>query len=112
MPKWKEWLHNAGLAYPATDLEEALLLLEGEPAAVPVLLDLLRSTDPVVRKAAAEGLGAVGGPARVATPRLTPLLGDGDEPVRLAARAALKKIDPDALAAHDRDRPGAWPDSQ
>jgi hypothetical protein len=50
------------------------------PAAVPVLIDLLRDDDPLVRTTAARVLGVLGADARAAIPALTELRHDA-EPV-------------------------------
>jgi HEAT repeat protein len=67
----------------------------------------LTNPAPSQRRWAAERLGWLDCEARPALPALLRRLGDPDEDVRAAARGALRQIDPDALATHDRDHPGA-----
>jgi hypothetical protein len=74
--------------------------------AVPALTALLASPAPSDRQAAAIDLGLTGARAWPAVPALLRLLGDPDGSVRWAAREAAARIDPGALAAHERARPG------
>jgi hypothetical protein len=73
-----------------------------DPAAVPVLVDLLRDPTPQVRRYAAARLGALGPRARVAVPALLALLQDDETDrdrhrnqlsVRATAAWALREID-------------------
>jgi len=68
-------------------------LLEGEPAAVPVLSRLLSSRDPQARIMAAEGLEKIGEKARPAVPALLSALEDEDQEVRQQVEQALFHID-------------------
>ena len=73
------------------------------PAAVPLLIELLRDSDPVVRRYAADCLGDLGPAAAPAVPALLRALGDEEQggmviTVGGAAAYALQKIDPEAAA--------------
>ena len=68
-------------------------------AAVPHLIQALRSRDPLVRKQAAEVLARMGSDAREAVPDLIRLLDDEDESIRKAAARTLGRIGPDAAEA-------------
>jgi len=70
-------------------------LLDGDPAALPVLLELLHADSAKVRAVAAAGLGTVGPAAREAVPDLLQACQDEWE-VELEARHSLKLIDPSA----------------
>jgi HEAT repeat protein len=74
-------------------------LADGKEAAVPVLLELLRSPDAEVRWSAAGALGMIGPEARAAVPALADATRDGDPTVRYTAADALGKIGPDAREA-------------
>ena len=96
---WQEWLRRVGVLRPYGLADERLL--QGDPAAVPVLVELLRSPDGQSQMAGAYGLSRVGSAAREAVPDLlTAFEADGSFD---AARLAVARIDPDALAAYDRD---------
>src|SRR5262249_16107830 len=70
-------------------------LLAGDPASVPVLLELLRDWDPKVRAFAAASLGNVGPEAIAAAGRLRETIEDVPDPkVITDAKAALFRIDP------------------
>lgn len=69
------------------------------PAAVPGLIEALRSSDPTVRRKAADVLGRLGSDAKDATPDLVRLLDDPDESVRKAAARTLGRIGPPAEEA-------------
>src|SRR5262249_11691847 len=73
-------------------------LLEGDPAAVPVLIELLHQGDGGVRGTATQGLRAVGPAARDATLALARGLSDTEE-VQEKSFQALAAIGPDAQAA-------------
>jgi HEAT repeat protein len=75
--------------------------------AVPALTESLRSPNYRRRAVAAGCLQDIGPPARPAVPALLRLLADKYEDVRIAARGAVRSIDSAALAAYDRDHPGA-----
>jgi HEAT repeat protein len=76
---------------------------ERSRAVVPVLIELLRDSNPVVRRYAAECLGDLGPEARPAVPALLRALQDQEvggffDTVGEAAEAALRKIDPQTAA--------------
>jgi HEAT repeat protein len=70
----------------------ATLVRIGEPA-VPVLLEHLGDSRGAVRRWAATMLGAMGAPAKAATPSLIESLGDQDPEVRVAVKQALERIE-------------------
>jgi HEAT repeat protein len=79
---------------------------EGTPELVPALIENLASADASIRRDAARDLSLLVDPnTRPAVPALLRLLAHPDGRVREAARKALQKADPDALAAYDRDHP-------
>jgi HEAT repeat protein len=69
------------------------------PAAVPALLEVLRSPDPKRRARAARVLARMGPLAKEAAPSLVAALHDPDPQVRIAAARALGQIGPEAAAA-------------
>jgi HEAT repeat protein len=69
------------------------------PAAVPSLIETLKSPDPAVRLKAIEVLGRMGSAAEPAVPDLIRLLEDTDPEVRKAAARTLGRIGPNAEAA-------------
>ena len=68
-------------------------------AAVPALIEGLRSPDPAVRLKAVEVLGRMGPDAQDAVPDLVRLLDDPDEAIRKAATRTLGRIGPPAQEA-------------
>ncbi len=68
-------------------------------AAVPGLVDALRSTDSEMRRRAVTTLGRIGPDAAGAVPALVALLNDPDPRVSLAAARALGQIGPHAAPA-------------
>jgi hypothetical protein len=68
-------------------------------AAVPALIEGLRSPDPAVRLKAVEVLGRMGPDAKDAVPDLVRLLDDPEEPIRRAATRTLGRIGPPAQEA-------------
>jgi HEAT repeat protein len=73
--------------------------LSTNPAAIPVLMDLLRDSDREVRRWAANALRCIGPAAERAVPALVEALRDRDAAVAEAAAAALGEIGPRALPA-------------
>lgn len=69
------------------------------PAALPQLVELLRSEQAEVRLIATQTIARMGSDAKDAVPALIPLLEDPDERVRKAATRTLGRIGPDAAAA-------------
>jgi hypothetical protein len=67
------------------------LLLEGDPAALPVLVELFGSPDPKARRVAIEGVRRIGDPAKGAAPLLVKALGDPDPSVSVEAAFALRR---------------------
>jgi hypothetical protein len=80
---------------PVNDDEDGLALRLGDPAAVPVLLELLRHPHPKTRVCAAEGLWSIGRQAPDAIDALVGALRDEDGEVRSVAWRALRDVDPD-----------------
>jgi hypothetical protein len=109
-PPWRAWQRwvtgRPGVINPRwDDWDTHMPLLTGDPAAVSVLSGLLRSPYSNSRLLAADGLRQVGPEARAAAPSLVALLRDDDAAVRDMARATLRRIDPELLAAYDREHP-------
>jgi HEAT repeats len=89
-PWWWPALHGVSVCTENPPLQE------GDPAAVSLLLELLRDRDRTVRLLASQGLGRVGPAAKEAVPALRDLaLHDEDEAVRATAQDALTRIDPE-----------------
>ncbi len=65
----------------------------GDPEAVPVLIDALRDTDPLLRQLAAEALGKIGD-EQAAEPLRLAALRDDNERVRRAATKAHQRLVP------------------
>jgi hypothetical protein len=82
-PWWESWLQTAGIEVSHDDPEVAPLV-DGAPDALPVLMELLQSADPKVRRVAATGLEALRGAAREAVPDLIRTLDDPEWQVRYA----------------------------
>jgi HEAT repeat protein len=90
-PFWVSWLAQVGIK--TKDDRHTMPLLQGETAAVPILMELLASRDPHARLMAAEGLEKVGEEARPAVPSLLRALNDEDATVREQVEQALFSID-------------------
>ena len=69
------------------------------PAAVPMLIETLKSGDADARLQAIQVLARMGSDAKEAVPHLIPLLEDPDERIRKAATRTLGRIGPDAAEA-------------
>jgi hypothetical protein len=80
-----------GIPYPRD--QATLPLLEGDPNALPVLMELFESPDPKTRRIAIEGVWRIGDRARIAAPLLAKALGDPDSDVSCEAAVALMKWD-------------------
>lgn len=65
----------------------------GDPKAVPVLIDALRDTDPLLRRLAAEALGKIGD-ERATRPLHLAALNDDNAYVLKAARKAYRRVKP------------------
>jgi HEAT repeat protein len=74
-------------------------LLKGDPAALAVLVDLLKDRDPKFRRIAAQGLEAIGPAAR---PALREALHDRDGKVRASAEEILDRIESSAASAEGK----------
>lgn len=74
-------------------VQSRLPLLDGDPAALPVLLELLDSPHPVARCVAVEGLSRIGEPAKFAMPRLLAAYRDHDPDVQHHAFLAVFRWD-------------------
>jgi hypothetical protein len=94
-PDWKEWtaLLTSGERRPMFDLNPPLQ--DGDPNAVPVLIELLDAKEEHVRLLAARGLKRIGPRADVAVPELLAHLG-ADGMVPRAIWEALKAVSPDS----------------
>jgi hypothetical protein len=68
-------------------------LQDGDPEAIPVLVELLNAPEPIVRLMAAAGLEQIGSPAGEAIPALSALVDDEDGDVAFAARQAIRIIE-------------------
>jgi hypothetical protein len=75
------------------DIDPAADLRRGDPEAIPVLIELLKEENSVVRQEAILILARIGGPAKSAMPALQQALNDPDEQVRARATTALKQIE-------------------
>lgn len=95
--RWTWWVRSDSLGDPGGSAKMPLLC--GDPAAVPVLTELLTSRSPKTRLLAAEGLEVVGEPSRGSTPALIRLLDDPDEEVRGQAEQTLFQVDPEAAVS-------------
>jgi PBS lyase HEAT-like repeat-containing protein len=86
---------------PQVELHEAAIQSLGRihsnpDVVLPLLVPCLTNDD--LNEDAAIALGNFGSVAREAFPKIVPLLKNGDPHVRVAARTALKKIDPETAA--------------
>jgi hypothetical protein len=101
-PLAKDWLERAmeycGIRPFGSDEPRADEVLRGDPAAVPVLIELLRSDDPRARVWAAEALAKTRPPAKAAVPALEAAAREHarDFPGRVSA--ALARGSPEAAA--------------
>jgi hypothetical protein len=101
-PAYEVWLAQAGFSVRSSDSD--LALLAGDPDAVPVLLELLKSSSPKTRRVAAQGLGQVGSWPGLFSPEsreesataLLRAIDDDDPDVRLEAEQALVRVDREA----------------
>jgi hypothetical protein len=104
-PAWRAWLESVGAPYFADPLSPAEELAAGDPAAAPVLAELLKRpeaefSDEVLLSLSHQPLAV----RRSYVPALLPLLGEADERVRQSASKALSCIDPESLADYERDQ--------
>jgi len=77
---------NAPKVHPPAPLQD------GDPEAIPVLVELLKSPEPIVRIMAASGLQQIGSLASEAVPALSALVDDEDGDVAFTARQAIRII--------------------
>jgi len=75
------------------DVDPASALRRGDPEAVPVLMELLKDENSMVRQEAILILARIGGPAKEAIPALQQALNDPDEQVRARAVTALRQFE-------------------
>ncbi len=94
-PFWHEWVAVLGIRLDRYD-RESLWLMRGDPAAVPVLLELLGDPKRSVRHAAIYGLAVVGNKSPDAVTAVESCVNDKDEFVQEFARYSLRRIDPKA----------------
>jgi hypothetical protein len=93
-PAWAPWLGSIGIKVSEECCD--MPLLQGDPAAIPVLSDLLASRYPQARLIAAQGLEKLGEKARPVVPALLRALADEDETVLAQVEQALFHIDREA----------------
>jgi hypothetical protein len=92
--KWEEWLERVlPKGFPAKK-DSTRPLRDGDPEAISVLIELLDAPEQNVRIQAANGLERAGEAARDAIPALLAMLKIQDWDAALAARQALRAIDP------------------
>jgi hypothetical protein len=99
---WEALLSRVGFRSPFQTPRLKDTLLRGDPAAAPVLLELLRRPEPNARLAAVVGLGALIDKTPAARPALEAATADLDNHVRLMAKRALGRL--------EGPRPRDWPD--
>ena len=95
---WKKWLNLETDARWAERFSDHPLL-QGDPAAVPVLVELLKDSDPEIRLIALEALCNTGTAAKAAVPVLLDALHDDNREVRTEAERSLLQIDEPAASA-------------
>jgi hypothetical protein len=81
------------LGIPYWQNQCTLPLVEGDPEAIPVLMELFDSPDPKARRIAIEGIRRIGDPAKQAVPLLVKALEDNDFDVSCEAAITLMKWD-------------------
>src|SRR5205807_1766311 len=91
--RWEQWLSKLLPSSYPPDLGFHPPLQDGDPDAVPVLVELLRAPEVNVRILAVWGLKEVGSRARETIPALLAALNDEDEEVAHQAWWALHSID-------------------
>jgi hypothetical protein len=90
----EQWLSKLLPSSFRPKLDSCPTLLDSDPEAVPVLIELLHASETKVRILAAYGLEKIGSPARPAFPVLLTLLKDKDGDVVRQVILALIAIDP------------------
>ena len=91
--KWEGWLAEVIPDTSQSKYAESLQLLNGDPAAIPVLVELLQAPETDIRIMAVQALESLGSAAKDAIPVLSVLDNDDDRDVRLAARQAIRRIE-------------------
>jgi hypothetical protein len=89
------WVEDRLESPPVGPGHNYVLYFLGDPAAMPVLKDLLADEDPEVRAFAAHGLALIGIAAKDVVPSLLECLEDKNPEVRGAAAEALRRIEPE-----------------
>jgi hypothetical protein len=84
------------------DVDPAAALRQGDPDAVPVLIELLKDDNSVVRQEAILILARIGKPAKDAIPAIQQALNDPDDQVRARAVTALRQFELDAAEQSGR----------
>src|SRR5262249_27404682 len=95
-PLWRKWVSQVIDLGPGDRSLVASPLLNGDPAALAVLVELLKDRNPEVRRIAAQGLEAIGPAAR---PALREALHDRDDQVRASAAEILNRLEAAAFWA-------------
>jgi hypothetical protein len=90
--KWEEWLAQVIPDSSQSKYAESLPPLNGDPAAIPVLVELLQAPETDIRIMAVQALESLGSAAKDAIPVLSVLDNDDDSDVRFAARRAIRRI--------------------
>jgi hypothetical protein len=91
--KWEGWLAEVIPDTSQSKYAESLQLLNGDPAAIPVLVELLQAPETDIRIMAVQAMERLGSEAQDAIPALSVLDNDDDSDVRLAARQAIRRIE-------------------
>lgn len=113
--EWLSWLlgskQKAGVGgLGSEDFDRRFPVLGGDPAAVPVLVELLQYPDCKARREAAEGLRRIGPGAEEAVPALVEIAQTTpDYALYLCARWALSSIDPEGMKTFLLERPDLRP---
>ena len=81
------------IGIPLNEEPSNLLLLNGDPNALPVLMELLKTHHPNTRRIAIEGIRRIGDPAIPAMPLLVEALEDTDSDMSCEAAATLMRWD-------------------
>jgi hypothetical protein len=97
--RWEHWLSNFLPKSSPSDDRFDPPWKDGDPKAIPLLVELLQAPETCVRVIAASGLETIGPPARDAIPALLAVLrNDNDEDVANEAFSALEEIDREVAA--------------
>jgi hypothetical protein len=95
-PSWWSQV-SPTVGFPSKPSTEDLPLLDGDPGAIPVLLELLQASDPKVRMVAIEGFARMGDKAKPAVPALIKAMDDEDFDVGCDAAIALMRLEEEAV---------------